>query len=471
MRYQAVPRALLATALLAAVASPTVEAQQPPQRPGQPQGQQPLTQQPAVPPRPWTFTPSLDVAERFDDNIFLTANDRTSDFITEVTPRLALQYQSNLLNIEGSYSIVAQYFAETTDLNNFGDNQQAILTLGYRPTSQLTLSLNGYYVKSSETTILLDRATVPVTVDILPTSESERTLTEQYTLNASGSYRFTPRTTGTATYSFAATDQEDTATSYSNSVGLGVSYQLTSRDVVLLNTTATFFTSSDDDTPDQESYSVTPGWTRTWTPSLTTTLNAGPQITDGDIRPTISAAASYQATRELSVNVSYSYGTGLVVGETGAQQTSSLAGSLVYQPLQDLRISVSGEWTNSAPLGGSFDEGDDWFFAADHSTVSSHQMAVDVPQLSVQPLGIDDGRLDPGQSSDDRSDLRLSLVLLIRSQASTSDGSDGSTRRWQPGLSFHIAGSGTSADRSATAQRVPQPRSGAETGLQLPRPL
>jgi predicted porin len=133
--------------------------------------------------------------------------------------------------------------------------------------------------------------------------------------------------------------------------------------VVLLNTTATFFTSSDDDTPDQESYSVTPGWTRQWTPSLTTTLNAGPQITDGDIRPTISAAASYQATRELSVNVRYSYGTGLVVGETGAQQTSSLAGSLVYQPLQDLRISVSGEWTNSAPLGGSFDEGDDWFLA------------------------------------------------------------------------------------------------------------
>ena len=363
MRYQAVPRSLLATALLAAVASPTVEAQQPPQRPGQPPGQ-PLAQQPAAPTRPWTLTPSLDVAERFDDNIFLTANDRTSDFITEVTPRLALQYQSNLLNIEGSYSIVAQYYAETTDLNNFGDNQQAILTLGYRPTSQLTLSLNGYYVRSSETTILLDRATVPVTVDIIPTSESERTLTEQYTLNASGSYRFDSRTTGTATYSFAATDQEDTATSYSNSVGLGVSYQLTSRDVALLNTTATFFTSSDDEAADQESYSVTPGWTRQWTPSLTTSLNAGPQVTDGEIRPTISVAASYQATRELFVNLRYSYGTGLAVGEVGAQQTSSLAGSLVYQPLQDLRISVSGEWTNSAPLGGSFDEGDDWYFAA-----------------------------------------------------------------------------------------------------------
>ncbi len=117
---------------------------------------------------------------------------------------------------------MAQYYAETTDLNNVGDNQRGVLTLKYEATPELSLTIGGYYVRSTETSSIFARPTVPETVIILPTSESERTLTEQYSLNTSGSYRFDTRTTGTATYSFAATDQEDTPTTYSNSVGLGV---------------------------------------------------------------------------------------------------------------------------------------------------------------------------------------------------------------------------------------------------------
>ena len=90
-------------------------------------------------------------------------------------------------------------------------------------------------MRTNDTTSLIGRPAVPETVVVLPTSESERTRSQQYTLNASARYQFDARTSGTATYAFGLTDQEDTPTSYSNSGGLGVFYELTSLDSISLN--------------------------------------------------------------------------------------------------------------------------------------------------------------------------------------------------------------------------------------------
>ena len=47
------------------------------------------------------------------------------------------------------------------------------------------------------------------------------------------------------------------------------------------------------------------------------------------------------------------------MGKVGAQQTSSLSGALAYRPYPDLQFALSGSWTKSFPIGGSFDEGTD----------------------------------------------------------------------------------------------------------------
>ena len=342
--------ALLVVGLFGVGAPATVDAQPPPR-------------QPVVIQQPWTLIPSLDVSERFDDNIFLTVHDRKSDFITELTPRLTLEYHSNRFNLSGSYSVVAQYYAETTDLNNFGDNQQGVLTLDYRATPEFLVSVAGYYARTSDTTSPLARPIVPETVIVPPTSQSERRLSQLYGLNASGSYRFDARTTGTVMYSFAAVEQEDTPATYSNSPSLGVSYELTPVDVMSMTASVALYTVSSS-APDQEAYTLTLGWRRQWTPNLTTSLAAGPQLIDEEVHPTVIASSSYQLTRELLASLTYSYGTGLVVGDAGAQQTSSLSGSLSYRPRPELEILVSGSWTKSFPVGASFDEGTDWFFAA-----------------------------------------------------------------------------------------------------------
>src|SRR6185436_19712298 len=93
---------------------------------------------------PWTFTPSLRVAEEYTDNVFGTANDRQSDFITQITPGVALFFESRLFKASADYSATAELYADHSDLDNFGENQNGSLALDYRPDERLTLRLTGY---------------------------------------------------------------------------------------------------------------------------------------------------------------------------------------------------------------------------------------------------------------------------------------------------------------------------------------
>ena len=126
-----------------------------------------------------------------------------------------------------------------------------------------------------------------------------------------------------------------------------MSYELTPVDVISASAIAALYTVSSD-APDQEAYTLTLGWRRQWTPNLSTSLAAGPQLIDEEVHPTVIASSSYQLTRELLASLAYSYGTGTVVGDTGVQQTSSLSGSLSDRPRPELH-SASGSWTKSFP--------------------------------------------------------------------------------------------------------------------------
>src|SRR5262245_45463030 len=75
----------------------------------------------------WIFTPSLTVDEKYTDNVFGTPHDRQSDFITQITPAIVLFYDTRLLKISLSYAITGEIYADHSDLDNFGDNQNGLL--------------------------------------------------------------------------------------------------------------------------------------------------------------------------------------------------------------------------------------------------------------------------------------------------------------------------------------------------------
>ena len=240
----------------------------------------------AVAQGPWIFTPSLYVSEVYTDNVFGTSSNTTSDFITRITPGIGLTYQGPRLNFSGNYSVTGEIYADNSDLNNFGDNQQGTLTLLYRVDPSLTLTLAGYYAKTNDLTVLSGQPATPG-VTVLPTSGAGRTETSSYTASASADYQFDAQWSGTAGYTFAAVDPESGPLSTSHTGSLGLKYQLTQLDRLLAIATGSVF----EDGGTTTSYGGTLGWTRQWSPQLTTTIGAGPEVTDGTVRGQANAAA------------------------------------------------------------------------------------------------------------------------------------------------------------------------------------
>src|SRR5262249_51203668 len=151
----------------------------------------------------WTLTPSLAVGEKYTDNVFGTAHDHQSDFITQFTPGLRLSYDTVPLTLSAGYTVTGEVYADNSGLNNFGDNQTGTLTLEYRPTPRWPLALAGYWARTNNPSQFLVSTGAPAGAVVVPTVETTRRETEQATASASADYQFTPRLTGRAGYDFS----------------------------------------------------------------------------------------------------------------------------------------------------------------------------------------------------------------------------------------------------------------------------
>jgi hypothetical protein len=297
---------------------------------------------------PWTFTPSLRVAEEYTDNVFGTADDRRSDFITQITPGIALAYETHRFALSLAYGATAELYADHSDLDNFGENQDGSLTLEYRPEERLTLRLAGYYARTNDPSMFLITPAAPPGAAVVPTVETTRRETTQATLSATGNYRFTPRLSGRAGYVFSYLRQEGTDDGYSHTGSLGGDYQVTRQDQGF----ATVSVSALDSTESDTSAALLLGWRRQWSPDLTTSVALGPRVTDGTWGGAADVSATYRAGRQWSATLAYSLGTGLAVGTTAAQNVSALTAGLAYQASRDLQFSAGAGWTRTWPLDG-----------------------------------------------------------------------------------------------------------------------
>ncbi len=304
----------------------------------------------------WVFTPSLSLAELYDDNIFGTGG-KTDDFITQITPGLALAYEGDWLTLRASVSATGEIYAENSELDNFGENRDGVFTLGYRPDERLTLRLAGRYARTNDpsTFVILAAPVVPTVVAgtsaaptadaaVVPTVGITRRETSQYTFLAGGDYRLDPRWSLTAGYAFALVDEEEGTDSRSHTGSAGTRYELTRFDQLSLDGRVAYFDGEDDT---DTAVTGLLGWNRQWAPDLRTRLGAGPRVTDGVWGGAADASLTYLPARAWSVVLSYSLGTGLAVGEEGAQNVSALGASVGYQATRDLRFGVGGSWVRT----------------------------------------------------------------------------------------------------------------------------
>jgi hypothetical protein len=335
----------------------------------------------------WIFTPSLTLEERYDNNVFGTAHDHQSDFITRITPGVALSYEGETLTLAAAFSATGEIYADDSELNNFGENRNGTFTLGYRPDERLTLRVAANYSRTNDPSSFVATGLAPVAAPLgapfVPTVELERREASQYSFLAGADYRVDPRWTVRGSYLFALVDEKEGIDSRSHTGSVGTIYDLSRVDQVFVDARAAYFDADDTDT----SAALLPGWARQWTPDLRTSLAVGPRVTDGDWAGAVDALVSYSPARNWSATLAYSLGTGLAVGEIGAQNVSALSASVGYQATRDLRLGVAGSWTRTWDLGNDPDEGASNTYGASASVsyrITSWLIATLAYQLSYE---------------------------------------------------------------------------------------
>jgi hypothetical protein len=330
----------------------------------------------------WYLTPFVSLGGEYQSNIFGTSEDEESDFVMRFTPGLAFGYFSEPITVALRYSLDGEVFADHSELDNFGNNQRAVLTARYLPGGRWTLGLTGSFTQTETSgDLLVPRAvspepvggpppppapaptlppgTVPpatapsppspagaappgdgVAPPVVPGVDTGRSRSRYVFMSPWALYQLNMRTRLDGAYSFTWADVEGGAEDRMHQFTTGVSYDLTPADRVSLRDRLNVF--------DQEvggttwSNAVLAGWRRQLTERTTLFLEAGPRVNDDGHWSADATARLDHQLQSATVYLAYVRAEQLVVGRTGPSTTDTGSIGAFYQPLRNLLLGAAG---------------------------------------------------------------------------------------------------------------------------------
>jgi opacity protein-like surface antigen len=308
----------------------------------------------------WYLIPSFQVTEEFDDNVSGSTSGRRSDFISRFSPGLQAGYRSDPLTLLASTSFDAEVFANNPQQNDAMSGKHAGMNLNYLGIRPLTLGLAVAYTetRSLSTLTAILRPAVPAnttpavpanTTPAVPANTLEFGRQRATLLSASPSiaYQFTPLTSGTSGYSYTQTSLEGGTTNTGHQGRLGLSHQFTPLDSGAFNYGLNMFEDSTSSTT-TISHALTLGWTRQLTPQTTASVQGGPRFSGGTISPEFSALLAHEFKmfdQRAQGSLGYSRSEGFVIGQAGSVNTESVTGSIGFEPLRLLQMSLGASFT------------------------------------------------------------------------------------------------------------------------------
>jgi hypothetical protein len=270
-------------------------------------------------------TPTLSVAEVYDDNLFSTPIGREHDFISRFSPALEAGYRSAPLTLQGRYGFDAELYAEHPELNQPQARQEAAVELQGRPTPTLRLGLSGAFLE----THTAGELNVETGLNV------GRVRAQRVSLDGSAGWQLDPRTEATGEAGVADDEIEDGLRTRTYSAGGRLARQLTPRDAGHVGLTFRHFVFDEGET--QTSQAAVVGWRHTFTPRATLELSAGPRFSDGTVDPEVSASLRYRLqTGELALTYARTQATS--VGQVGTLTTESVTAPIVWEPRRSLRF-------------------------------------------------------------------------------------------------------------------------------------
>ncbi|MBI2468896.1 MAG: hypothetical protein HYV62_13975 [Candidatus Rokubacteria bacterium] len=276
----------------------------------------------------WYATPSFSLTEEYDDNVFATPTGEREDFITRFSPGLKLGFGSATLTLEASASVDAEVYAEQSELSGAANRTRAGLAVKYLPGPLTTLRLDAAFVQTQTATELLVETGVEL-------GRREATLLGVTPLL---SYRFSPLTTGEASYTFRRGTIEDDPDQTTHEARGALTWQLAQLHTATVGYLYQIFETEGADT--RTSHTATLGWTGQLGRQTTLTLQAGPRVSDGDVGPDILARIEYRM-RYGAVSLAYARSEAVVLGRAGTVEAEGLLATLTVEPVPRLRLTLS----------------------------------------------------------------------------------------------------------------------------------
>jgi hypothetical protein len=290
------------------------------------------------------LTPSLSVAEVYDDNVFFTPSPRSHDFLTRISPGIKASYQTAPLTVEegyakassqpapltveGGYSFDSEIYSRHQELTTPQMRQRGSIEVKIMPDPVLTLSVSGAYYQTK----------TPTELNLTTGLAARRVLAERYTAGPAFIYRFDPLTTAKGDYTFSK-DLLGGVTIDSHIENWTLDHRLSPRDTVGPGYVGRQFAFSG--FPALTSHAFTLGWSHELTPLTAFTLRGGPRLTEGKVDRLPEALASI-SHKLKSGELSLSYGSALttIIGQSAAARAQSIAGKATTELLPKLVVSA-----------------------------------------------------------------------------------------------------------------------------------
>jgi len=281
------------------------------------------------------LTPSLSIAEVYDDNVFYSPSPRTHDFFTRISPGLKAGYQSAPLTVEGSYAFDSEVYSQHSELTTPQVRQRGLIELKATPVQVLTLSLPVSYFQSR----------TPTELNLTTGLAVGRVRAERYTTNPGFTYRFDPLTTAKGDYTYskdllAARITAGGITIDSHIVNLALDRRLSSRDTVGPGYVGRRYEFSG--FPALTSHAFTLGWSHELTPLTTFTLRGGPRLTEGTVDRLPEASASiHHKLKSGELSLAYASILTTVFGLANSVKSQGITATAMTELLPKLRLSVT----------------------------------------------------------------------------------------------------------------------------------
>lgn len=288
-------------------------------------------------------TPSLGVSEQYDDNVNFSSIDPQSDFITAVTPGLRLEVRGHPWSLTASGSVRGEFFADQSELNNFGDNAGGTATLEFRPTPTFGISLTDTVTRTVNP--LEIPAERPNAVPETGVRVTGRFVSIDNTIAPAMSYQINPLTFLGLRYSLNTfrSDSPLARDSDTHEAGGSVQRQLSPRNTGTLRYTFSNF--QVEESPDQDAHDLRLGLIHAFSPTIRVSAEGGPlflERPDGTTEVTPAGTLRYdQQFRQGSFSIAYDRSAELA-GRIGAPSVSdSLTTNTIFPVTRTLTLALN----------------------------------------------------------------------------------------------------------------------------------